>query len=223
MKKSNKLKNNDMYMYEGLQNINKKYSTIILLRHAERFDIPKGSSGSNVKLTDFGEEKAKDLGKLFFMDRISNILSSPLLRCRKTAEKILEGASIKDISIIKDRILGDPGCFVQDSVLCGQNFTEKGTITTVLEYLKGKELPGFRNIKEGAIIMKNFLIDNLPENNNQINIVVSHDAIIMAFISHFIDYNFSKENWLNFLEGVILFRKNQDFYVNFRGIIKKIE
>jgi len=40
-----------------------KYPMIILLRHAERFDIPKGKSGSDVKLTANGLEDSQYLGK----------------------------------------------------------------------------------------------------------------------------------------------------------------
>lgn len=199
-----------------------KYPMIILLRHAERFEIMAGKSGSMVQLTEDGKSTSRKLGKKLFNNKIEAIYSSPIQRCLDTAKNILDGADQTPIPIVKDTILGDPGCFVIDSKTCGAYFATHGTTATVLEYLKVKDLPGFRNLEKGATIMKDFLIQNISSTNNKINLAISHDAIIMAFIANFIDWEFSEENWHNYLEGIVLFTKLGEFFLRYKGITQKI-
>ena len=211
----NSLKNdmNDLYG---------RYPMIILLRHAERFQIPRKTSGSDVQLTATGLEDSKSLGKQLFYQKIGQIFSSPLIRCIDTANNILIGANQNALHIIENTVLGDPGCFVENSELCGKNFTSNGIIKTVLDFVQGKKMPGFRDLQEGAQMMKLNLINNLPLSKEKINLAISHDAIIMAFVANFISWDFSKENWHNFLEGVILFCKNNQYFLRYKGVTQKL-
>jgi len=118
--------------------------------------------------------------------------------------------------------LGDPGCFIEDSEMCGKIFESKGPIKTILDFIHSKKMSGFRDLKEGAQIMKINLINKLSSSKDKINLAISHDAIIMAFIASYIPYGFSEENWHNFLEGVILYQKNNNFFLKYKGITKKL-
>ena len=224
MKFNQNLKNNSIIsLKKDLKDIFGIYPMIILLRHAERFEILKGSSGSNIQLTDNGREASKLLGKHLFYQNIGYIFSSPIKRCLDTGRNILIGAEQKTLPIIEDVVLGNPGCFVADSKICGEYFATHGTNETVLEYIHKQKLPGFRNLEEGANIMKLYLIKNISLNKNKINLAISHDAIIMAFIAHFLQWKFSDENWHNYCEGIILFKKNNQFFLRYKEITQKLD
>ncbi len=224
MKFNQNLEDNSLItLKKDLEDLYGNYHMIILLRHAQRFEILKGSSGSNIELTDNGIKASKLLGKHLFYQNIGHIYSSPIKRCLDTGRNILIGAEQKTLPIIEDVILGNPGCFVADSKICGEYFATHGTKETVLEYIRKQNLPGFRNLEEGANIMKLFLIKNISLNKNKINLAISHDAIIMAFIAHFLHWEFSEDNWHNYCEGIILFKKNNEFFLRYKEITKKLD
>ena len=224
MKSNQNLKDkSNIALKKDLKDIYRNYPMIILLRHAERFEISKGRSGSNIQLTDNGRKASELLGKNLFYQNIGHIYSSPINRCLDTGRNILIGAEQKTLPIIQDVVLGNPGCFVSDSKICGEYFATHGTIETVLEYLRKQNLPGFRNLEEGANILKNYLIKNISVNKNKINLAISHDAIIMAFIAHFLQWEFSEDNWHNYCEGIILFKKNNHFFLRYKEITKKLD
>ena len=62
MKFNQNQKNNlNMALKKDLEDIYGNYPMIILLRHAERFEILKGSSGSIIQLTDNGKKAAEQI------------------------------------------------------------------------------------------------------------------------------------------------------------------
>src|SRR6266567_4881735 len=84
----------------------------VLLRHSCRPPIPEGETGSEISLTDEGERMAEKLGALIG-NRIHQVYTSPLLRCRQTAQALVRGAGSRGLPI-EDRRLGNPGPFVLD-------------------------------------------------------------------------------------------------------------
>ena len=64
----------------------------LLVRHAEREEIPIGTFGEDVQLTSRGIVEAERLGRVLASRRWEGIVSSPLLRCCETAVKICRGA-----------------------------------------------------------------------------------------------------------------------------------
>ena len=63
----------------------------VLMRHAERGDIPKGTSGGEALLTPRGERDAERMGSAL-RGRMSVLRHSPVPRCRQTALQIQRGA-----------------------------------------------------------------------------------------------------------------------------------
>ena len=62
-----------------------------LMRHAERGEIPKGTSGNEVLLTPQGGRDAEEMGRLL-RGRVSALRHSPVERCGQTALRIQRGA-----------------------------------------------------------------------------------------------------------------------------------
>lgn len=75
-------------------------------------------------ITETGEQLARQLGALF-SERLQSLRTSPLVRCLQTAEALRNGAA-KDLSITKDRLLGDPGVFVLDGKRAWSNWQAHG-------------------------------------------------------------------------------------------------
>ena len=62
-----------------------------LMRHAERGEIPKGTSGNEVLLTPQGGRDAEEMGRLL-RGRVSALRHSPVPRCGQTALQIQLGS-----------------------------------------------------------------------------------------------------------------------------------
>ena len=84
-----------------------------LLRHSVRDHLSSGDAGYTLPITEVGARLATELGKMIGK-RLRSLHSSPLLRCVQTAEALRAGAAA-DLSILRDRLLGDPGVYVVDS------------------------------------------------------------------------------------------------------------
>jgi broad specificity phosphatase PhoE len=59
-------------------NINDKIS--LLLRHADRANIPQGSFGNEILLNEKGKENAQRFGESLFKRKINRIFTSPIGR-----------------------------------------------------------------------------------------------------------------------------------------------
>ena len=64
----------------------------LVLRHAERDEIPRGTFGEDVRLTAAGVAHAEELGSRLSGRELSFLWSSPLPRCTGTARAIARGA-----------------------------------------------------------------------------------------------------------------------------------
>lgn len=210
-------------LQNDLKPIRGNYPMAILLRHAERTPIDLDDYTKKVILTKTGILSSIELGKFLVKYHITKIFSSPIHRCVETAKKILKGADLINKSIIRENLLGDPGCFVINANLASQQFRKSGTIGTILNFIHKKKLPGFCELSIGASNLLSLLIQNLPKQDNSLNIFVSHDAIIMPFISNYIKWEFSKQSWHHYLEGLLIFKKKNRIYIKYKGIIQEIK
>ena len=96
----------------------------VLLRHAQRDDLPAGEVGDEVPLSTAGRLQATALGSHLGL-RLGTVRTSPVLRCCQTAQAILSGAS-RDEAAATDPLLGAPGPFVIDSAVAWPLFLEYG-------------------------------------------------------------------------------------------------
>lgn len=116
-------------------------SSALIIRHSIREAIPEGQAGNNVPLTAEGRELARILGASI-ADRLSTISSSPIGRCKETAEHILKGARCR-MEVPTTKMLGDPGVFIADDQAAWTTFKALGVRGVMMHISRSQEiLPG---------------------------------------------------------------------------------
>ena len=173
----------------------------ILMRHAERERIPHGEFGNDFPITKNGEKMALDFGKSISGLNVLKIISSPIPRCVQTAESIRKGMG-KEIEIKTDNHLGDPGFHIYDADVIGKKYLEYGAKGVFEKFANGEKMLGLNDAEYLRTTAFDWLKSQTKENG--ITIFVTHDALI----SHFAHANgikkYSKENWVDFLDGIIV-------------------
>lgn len=124
----------------------------ILLRHADRDPFAPGEDGTHTKLTAEGAERAEALGRLLRHRAGLRAETSPLHRCRHTAERILVGAAVA-ASIADNTLLGAPGPFVVDGPGGRDLFLSIGTEGVVRGQIAGENWPPLRTTAEGLALL----------------------------------------------------------------------
>lgn len=179
-------------------NVNEKIS--LLLRHADRDDIPQGSFGNEILLNEKGKQNAQSFGESLAEKKINRIFTSPVKRCVQTAEFITKGYGCK-IEIIETTALGAPGLHITDEKIAGVFFLQHGFDEMYKRFIAGKEIPGIPNINELNNRITNFINENSTE--NETTIFITHDMLIAFY--HFTINNkvYTKDNWINYMSGLI--------------------
>ena len=123
----------------------------LVLRHAEREDIPEGTFGEAVPLTTRGVTTAEQLGAKLPEHRArARVVASALPRCVETGEAVLRGGGWGG-EVARDWRLGDPGPFVVEPEVAGGFFLENGIWAIVQRQLSsGPPLPGMRTTSDGV-------------------------------------------------------------------------
>lgn len=153
----------------------------LLLRHAERPPLAPGEHGTDLALTAHGRRCAELLGATLG-PRILSISTSPVRRCRETADAIRRSANL-DLDIIADPLLGDPGIFVVDPALAWHHWQTLGH-QAVLEYLAHAEqpLPGLAPAGHAARQLIAHMARSLDAPPG-LHIFVTHDAILYPTVA----------------------------------------
>jgi len=171
---------------------------LILLRHAERPNIPSDKVGNEVSLTKQGIHQTKLFAKSLKQPIIS-ISSSPIRRCLQTAKIISNNCNYKK-AIKKSKLLGDPGFFINDPELAWTHWQTKGHNTVNQYLLNGKEQwQGFHQFDDAINHMKMEIIEQLKTKNSGFHIWVTHDTILATFASRVLPQPLTLNNWPNFL------------------------
>ena len=178
-------------------NVNEKIS--LLLRHADRDDIPQGSFGNEILLNEKGKQNAQIFGEKFAQRKINRIFTSPVGRCIQTAEYMTKGYG-RSIEIIETTALGAPGLHIKDEKIAGDFFLQHGFDEMYNRFMQGKEIPGVCSIEEMKSSMTKFITDNTE--NKGITLFISHDMIIAMYHYCLNKTVYTKENWINFLTGI---------------------
>jgi broad specificity phosphatase PhoE len=185
----------------NLSDINNDSRNIALIRHTERYEIPDGELGNDVNVTPNGIKMANNFGKLLKNKNLIKIFTSPVKRCVHTAERIVEGYG-QNIDIYASSMLGNPSAYIKDSKIAFERMNETSFINGYLDLINGKGRPGFYSLQEGSERLDNFLKETSSENG--ITLYISHDIIILYYIFFKTKKVYSKENWLDFLDGIKL-------------------
>jgi broad specificity phosphatase PhoE len=183
-----------------IKKIEKNNKTALLIRHADRNKIPEGTFGEAIELNTRGKQNAFLFGEKLTDFKLNKVFTSPVKRCVQTAKQIVK-AYKQTVDIELSNILGEPGAFVEDMQKAGEYFLKFGAEKMYQDYVSGKSIPGFRG-HEGYKILYQFLVENTK--NEGITLFVTHDILIANFDFHHSGKIYSKENWIPFLNGLIL-------------------
>ena len=192
---------------------------LILLRHAERPNIPDNEVGNEVSLTKQGVHQTKLFAETLEQQIIS-ISSSPIPRCTQTAE-IIARCCDYDKPIKKSTLLGDPGFFIQDSDLAWTHWQKKGHEAVNQYLLNGKERwLGFHPFDDAINRMKTEIIDHLKSTGSGLHLWITHDTILAAFSSRVLPQPLTLNQWPDFLGFIDIYldvQGNLNYKYYFRG------
>ena len=189
-----------MKIIEQLKKTHSKKLALIL-RHSDRYEIKKSEFGNDVLLNAQGIEKAKIFGKELRNYKINKIYTSPIERCVQTAENIVIGYK-KQIEIIKTEALGDPGIHVSDANLLGQYYFEYGFWKIFENFKNNIPVDGLYFKKQVKEKFDAFLLEKMQKDG--LTLFITHDWQV-AFYAYAKQINeFTKNNWINYLEGLII-------------------
>lgn len=192
---------------------------LLLIRHTDREEMLPGTLGSDVHITDKGRVKAFELGSKLKLFSIEWCKTSPLPRCTQTIDSIESGYG-KNIALSNCELLGAPGSFVFDGDQAAQAFIDHGAEVVIRDLIKGSIFPGIRSSREGSEYLLKGLIDILEENTGD-GICISHDAILMPFISHYCNEHF-QEQWLPPLGGIVLTEFDNKYTICWNGNMHEV-
>jgi broad specificity phosphatase PhoE len=177
----------------------------LLLRHADRDDIPQGSFGNEVLLNEKGKHNARSFGEKFAERKIHRIFTSPIGRCVQTAEYMSKGYG-RSIEIIETTALGAPGLHINDEIIAGKFLLQHGFNEMYRRFTQKENIPGIPNINELNNRIRNFINESSTENGT--TIFITHDMLIAFYHFSINKYVYSKDKWINYLSG-LTFRNNE--------------
>ena len=190
----------------------------LILRHAERENIPQGTFGMDVELTASGITSAEGLGSVLSDIRpLVCVSASPVPRCVSTAKAILRGGGRPE-EVALDWRLGDPGPFVVDEEVSGALFLEIGILEIVKHQLTHAEPPaGMRQTGQGVDLLLGLTASNLGS-RGRLNVYLTHDSILAVLVAYLYRLPVDEINWPGYLNGLLLWRSGDRVNFIWRGL-----
>lgn len=188
---------------------------LLLVRHAERPDIPANSVGNEVLLTEKGKEETR-----IFAQNISgpviSIHTSPIERCKQTAEIIAEVAGVPKHEIRLNRDLGDPGYIIEDGRVAWEHWQKKGSLV-VNNYLLtgGDKWSGFHDLDQASGRFLETIKHQLSLTENGHYIWITHDTILATFASRVLDYPLKMSQWPRFLDYISIEQQDSEMVFDY--------
>ena len=194
---------------------------MLFTRHSIREMVNgQGLAGYDLQLTSEGRDLAFGWGEYLTQQSgriIQNCMSSPIQRCIDTAELMIAGAypvqnqQSPRIEILTQPLLVEPGSFVVDINAAAPYFRQQGAVSFINSFVQNA-LPGMKHPINGVVDVLELLYQShLAQyqesalNTRQLNLAVSHDTILAAFIAvisgHF---QVEKKDWPEMMEGLFL-------------------
>lgn len=168
----------------------------LLLRHSARYPILDPAETYTVGLTPEGFTMAENLGWL--LGRLypgGRLLSSPVGRCIDTAEAISRGA-------------GWPGQAETDERL------SHPFIAPAFESFVQGQVNGVLPWQARAVLA---LLLAHTDSGPQLDVLVTHDTILVTLVGCLLKTPVSKEFWPGFLEGMFVWRADEQVCLRWRG------
>ena len=141
---------------------------IVLIRHAHREGglLPQ----ANVPISEQGWLQTFELGRVlakYFSPDV--IVSSPVLRCRQTAEALASAVGASHVTLSQS--LGDPGALVIEEALVQEQLTANAL--TFHSYFSGAVVPGMRSHADAFELLSSDLA-----RHHGLVVGISHDWIV---------------------------------------------
>ena len=202
---------------ERLSRVPARAGVSLVVRHAERTEIPSGTFGADVSLTRQGAADAKRLGAALSGGRRVTIVSSPVHRCAQTAGAILRGGGWAG-EVALDSRLGDPGPFVTEPDVSGPLFLATPVRDLARRQLvEAGPLPGMRPTAEEVRILLDLTAGNL-EQDGRLNVYVTHDVILAVLVASLFRLPIEDVGWPGYLDGLLLWSSARRLRFSWRGL-----
>lgn len=196
----------------------------LLLRHSLR------NHYENVKfeeqLTREGKVMAESFGRGLVNDNIGKIVTSYAKRCIETGEYIIKGYGKNADFTQSDELTY---LWIKDRKIWSntyENIYGKDIHKIIQDLLDRKEVLGVFTIDECIEKLMNLMFstdsENKSTNNSTFDIFISHDAFIMPLICYLTKSKVSDIKWLYMLEGIFLWKEDNNLNIIWRGIHSKI-
>ena len=208
----------EAWVTQQLGGIPPETDAALVMRHAEREDIPPGTFGSEVPLTEHGVASAERLGAMLSGMRPQiRATTSPVPRCDSTARAILRSGGLPE-EIAPDWRLGAPGPFVVDEEASGALFLEIGVLEMVRRQLVCPEpQAGMRPTPEGMCLLLGLTADDL-QCRGRLNIYVTHDSILAALVAYLYGLSVDDISWPGYLDALFLWRRGERLHYVWKGL-----
>lgn len=190
----------------------------LLLRHGERPPLPAGEVGLALALTPAGLAQAEALGAAL-SGRLGRLHTSPILRCRETAEALRAGARTTR-AWTEDTLLGAPGVFVVDGDRASEHWHVRGN-EVVLEHLAygDERWAGLAEPRAAAHRLAAHLAGPLRAADAPvIHAFVTHDAILLPAVARLLAAALDRTWCPHFLEGAAFWRDGDDLCLAYRTL-----
>ena len=158
----------------------------MLVRHSVRDPLPPGDLGYANTLNAEGVALARSLGERLH-GRLRSLHTSPLQRCMHTAEVFARVAGDTP-PIVTDRMLGDPGAWVLDRALAGENWKRLGSEGIMARLATTDEdLPGTRPARVGAQDLATHMLA-IAASAPGVHVFVTHDILLAIAAARFLGF-----------------------------------
>jgi broad specificity phosphatase PhoE len=192
---------------------------VICMRHAEK-NRNFTNEDKYVPLTTYGIVEAHQLGKFIssHFQELAQIKTSPLLRCKHTADILASYYQAVALPIQLSKLLGDPGAFVKDHQQAAKVFDQYSVYEVVQQQIAGNALPGFHPTDYGVSRLCHELL-TAPQDAHKPIIWISHDVVLTAFLGFFLAEKIilNQQQWINYLEGFCIVRQNAQWFIHLVG------
>lgn len=187
----------------------------LLLRHAQREALPEHDTGHMTPITPTGARLAQALGA-HLGPRLQALHSSPVLRCRQTAEQIRSGAGQPAIPISCHRFLGDPGIYVENPEHAWQHWQTLGNQGVMTHLANASHaLPGMAHPETASLALLDYLLASASHGHG-LHLFISHDVLLSACTARLLGVPYPASPWPDYLEGMFCWTNTEGRQLRYR-------
>lgn len=157
----------------------------VLLRNGHRDTTETPDILDSVRLDAEAKERAQQMGqrvRKIFEDkgiRLSVVRTSPYVRCRETADWLLEGIGAGGVlTVDSDCLLGEPSIFVEHKEEAERTFYSLGHDEVARRLVHGRKVPGW--VQDSPVKARELVVHLLEctGGRGDIGLFVSHSIVI---------------------------------------------